>query len=563
MLRRNSNLLQLQIWCVAIFFVVGCDGGSKIDHKAIPSSEEYGAPGRILRRGIPGEPQTLDPQLVDDSYSNQVIWDLYEGLTALDREGAVAPGIANSWTVDQTGTVYTFSIRPNAKWSDGDRVYAREFVAGLRRAVDPRTASGSAALLSVIKNANEIIGGKKPVAELGVSAPTDASIRLELERPAPYILQVLAEPVASPLHQRQKKEPTGDSSSPNGMVTDGPYVLASRVPNSYLDLTRNTYYWDAQHVAVKNIRYVNAESEATELREYIAGEMDLTYSVPTPDLSRVVRDFPDQLQTAPILGTLYLALDVSKPPLRDNRELRQALSMAIDRSFIAQHLTLGVTPAYAFVANGIKDYYPPAYEWANWPRDQQLSYARRLYERSGYSQTKPLRLRLYFNAGEGIQRIMVAVAGGWKQNLGVETTLLSDEFRVFLTGRKDHSRWDVARLGWWADYNDPSSFLELFSKNSIQNDPAYSSSEFNSLLDSARADSNTAERMNYLRKSEEVLLNDYPIIPIYFYTAARLVKPYVGGAHISALRRTYSKHLFWKMPSEGHAPMEIPLTPKQ
>jgi len=543
-----TSQLRLRVCCIAIFFVVGCHGKSKNEHNAVLPSQGRETPARVLRRGIPGEPQTLDPQLVDDSYSNQVVWDLYEGLTALDRVGAVTPGIADSWTLDPTGMVYTFSIRPNAKWSDGERVYADEFVAGLRRAIDPRTGSGSASLLSVIKNATEIIGGKKSVAELGVSAPTETSIRLELERPAPYILQVLAEPVASPLHRKQEKATDG-SSFPNATVTDGPYVLASRVPNSYLDLTRNTYYWDAEHVAVKNIRYVNAESEATELREYIAGQMDLTYSLPTPDLSRVVRDFPDQLQTAPILGTLYLALDLSKPPLRDDRDLRQALSMAVDRSFIAEHLTLGVTPAYAFVANGIKDYDPPAYAWATWPRDKQLSYARRLYERSGYSQTKPLHLKLYFNSGEGIQRIMAAVAGGWKQNLGVETTLLSDEFRVFLTGRKDHSRWDVARLGWWADYNDPSSFLEVFSKNSIQNDPGYSSSEFNSFLDSARTDSNTLERMTFLRKSEEVLLNDYPIIPVYFYTAARLVKPYVGGANISALRRTYSKHLFWKSPS--------------
>lgn len=544
----SNLLLRCTILCVAILLAVGCDEKSKIQRDTARLSQAQGPIGRVLKRGIPGEPRTLDPQLADDTYSYQVVWDLYEGLTALNRDGTISPGVADSWTSDPTGTVYTFSIRPNAKWSDGDRVYAEEFVAGFRRAVDPRTASGSAALLSVVKNANEIISGKKAVTELGISAPNDNSIRLELERPAPYILQILAEPVAAPSHKRRNSSAEVPLSA-DATVTEGPYVLANRVPNSYIDLVRNKHYWDAEHVAVDNIRYINAESEATELREYIAGELDLTYSVPTPDLPRVVRDFADQLQTAPILGTLYLALDVSEPPLRDNRDLRQALSMAIDRSLIAEHLTLGVTPAYAFVASGIKDYDPPSYSWASWSRGQQLSYARKLYERSGYSQTHPLHLTLYFNSGEGIQRIMIAVAGGWKQNLGVETTLLSDEFRVFLTGRKDRSRWDVARLGWWADYNDPSSFLEIFSKTSSQNDPDYTSSEFNSLLDSARADAEPNERMMFLRKSEEVLLNDYPIIPIYFYTAARLVKPDVGGAQLSALRRTYSKHLFWKAAS--------------
>jgi oligopeptide transport system substrate-binding protein len=551
-LHRATKLLLSQLLCAAIFFASGCDNQSTVDHNSARSAD-LGSKGRVLRRGLPGEPQTLDPQLADDTFSDQVVWDLYEGLTALDRDGTVTPGVAESWTTNPTGTTYTFSIRSNAKWSDGERVYAAEFVAGLRRAVDPRTASGSADLLSVIKNASEIIAGKKSVAELGVTAPSENSIRLELERPAPYILQILAEPIAAPFHQRHDTNGKS-SSSANAMVTDGPYVLASRVPNSYLDLTRNTYYWDAEHVAVDKIRYVNAESEATELREYVAGDLDLTYTVPTPDLTRVKRDFADQLQTSPILGTLYLALDVSEPPLRDNRDLRQALSMSIDRSFIAEHLTLGVTPAYSFVAHGIRDYEPPSYQWASWPRDQQLSYARGLYARSGYSHANPLHLKLYFNSGEGIQRIMVAVAGGWKQNLGVETTLLSDEFRVFLNGRKDHSRWDVARLGWWADYNDPSSFLEIFSRTSGQNDPVYRSSVFNSLLDSARADADANERLMFLRKSEEVLLNDYPIIPIYFYTAARLVKPYVGGAEISALRRTYSKHLYWRGASQAAPP---------
>jgi oligopeptide transport system substrate-binding protein len=537
------KLLLCHVMCAAFVSSSGCGQSGK---EQAASNATGGRPDdekRVLRRGLPGEPRTLDPQLADDTFSYQIVWDLFEGLTSLERDGSVGPGIASSWSTDATGTIYTFSIRPEAKWSDGERVLADEFVAGLERVVDPASASGSAALLGVIKNANEIIAGKKSVTQLGVSAPNESSVRIELERPAPYILQVLADPIATPLHRRQRSNPTLPAS---GIITDGPYVVASRVPNSSIELTRNPYYWDAQHVAIQYIRYVNAESEATELRQYTAGQLDLTYSIPTPDLARVSANFRDQLQTAPILGTLYLALDMTEAPLRDSRDLRQALSMGVDRELIAEHLTLGVIPAYAFVASGIKGYESPAYSWASWPRDRQLSYARNLYERAGYSSAHPLHLTLYFNSGEANQRIMTAVAGAWKQNLGVETTLLNEEFRVFLSGRKDRSRWDVARLGWWADYNDPSSFLENFSSTSSQNDPGYESSEFNHLLDSARLELNSMERMNTLRESEKILLGDYPIIPIYFYTAARLVKPYVGGAQISPLRRTYSKHLFWR-----------------
>jgi oligopeptide transport system substrate-binding protein len=272
----------------------------------------------------------------------------------------------------------------------------------------------------------------------------------------------------------------------------------------------------------------------------------MTSTIPAPDLERMIRNHGDEIQTAPILGTLYLALDVTEPPFRGSRDLRQALSMAIDRDLISDHVTVGVTPAYTFVSKGISGYKPPQYEWSTWSRDRQLEYARRLFAQSGYSDKKPLHITLYFNSGESIQRIMIAIASSWKKNLGVTTELVSDEFRVFLEGRKNHSRWDVARLGWYADYDDPASFLEVFSRNNSQNDPGYVSSEFNALVDDARVEPNPDKRIQLLRKSENILLNDYPIIPVYFYSARRLVKPYLGGASITPLNHTYSKHLFWK-----------------
>jgi oligopeptide transport system substrate-binding protein len=148
--------------------------------------------GILLRRGLPGDPRTLDPQLADDQFSLQVVRDLYEGLTAEDSSGRVIPGIATSWTIDGTGTIYIFHLRPGAKWSNGAPLTAGEFVDGLRRAVDPKTASGDAVLLSVIKGATEVIAGRKNATELGVISLDDSSVRVELEHPAPFILQVLS-----------------------------------------------------------------------------------------------------------------------------------------------------------------------------------------------------------------------------------------------------------------------------------------------------------------------------------------------------------------------------------
>jgi oligopeptide transport system substrate-binding protein len=544
-------LLQCGTLLFTITAAVGCTGKSPSDTNVASQRARNDKLNdvRVLRRGLPGEPRTLDPQLADDTFSFPVLRDLYEGLTAEDRNGQVVPGAAESWTVDETGTVYIFKLRPNAKWSNGDPTVASEFVQGLRRAVDPQTASGSSALMAVIKGASDIIAGRKKVNDLGVSAIGESTVRIELEHPAPFVLQILSEPIAAPTHSPTNSVAANTGSGDKAKVSNGPYTLASRILGSFIELSRNPNYWDASNVRIERIRYINAESEATEIREYEAGQVDMTSTIPAPDLARVTQQYGDQIQTAPILGTLYLALDITEPPLRDNRDLRQALSMAVDRDLISDRVTLGVTPAYTFVAKGISTYKPPEYQWSEWSRDRQLAYARNLFSHSGYSEKKPLHLTLYFNSGESIQRIMIAIAASWKKNLGVVTDLLSDEFRVFLAGRKDHSRWDVARLGWYADYDDPASFLEVFSKNNSQNDPGYASPEFNNLIDAARIEPVPEKRLQLLQRSEEVLLSDYPVIPVYFYTSRRLVKPYLGGAAITPLNHTYSKHLFWKSAS--------------
>jgi oligopeptide transport system substrate-binding protein len=541
-------LLRCSTCLVAITAMVACSGKGPNSGNGDSASGQGDKlnPARILRRGLPGEPRTLDPQLGEDTFSFPVLRDLYEGLTAEDRNGQIVPGAAESWTVDKTGTVYTFLIRRDAKWSNGDRTLASEFVHGLQRAVDPQTASGSSALLAIVKGASDIIAGRKKVMDLGVTAISESSVRIELEHPAPFILQILSQPIAAPTHVQANVSSGNPVPVDKVKVSNGAYMLVSRIPGSFIELVRNPNYWDASNVLIERVRFVNAESEATQIREYVTGQLDMTSTIPAPDLDRITQKYAAEIQTAPILGTLYLALDVSEPPLRDNRDLRQALSMALDREFISEHVTVGVTPAYTFVAKGTSGYKAPTYRWSEWTREHQLTYARTLFTHSGYSEKKPLHLTLYFNSGESIQRIMIAVAASWKQNLGVVTDLVSDEFRVFLAGRKDHSRWDVARLGWYADYDDPASFLEVFSMNNSQNDPGYVSPDFNKLIDSARIEPNPDERIRLLQKSEEVLLSDYPIIPVYFYTARRLVKPYLGGAEITPLDHTYSRHLYWK-----------------
>jgi oligopeptide transport system substrate-binding protein len=498
-----------------------------------------------LRRGLPGEPRTLDPQLADDQFSLQVVRDLYEGLTAEDSSGRIVPGIAASWTVDQTGTVYVFHLRRDARWSNGAPLTAKEFVDGLRRAVQPETGSGDAVLLSVVKGATDITSGHKNASELGVAAIDESTVRIELEHPAPFILQILSQPIAAPSYEGAPLAIKEESSNKNLGPYDGPYVLAGRIPGSFIDLTRNGNYWNASRVAIEKVRYVNVESEATELHEYIAGELDMTFTLPLADFKRISEQLGQQVQIDTTLGTTFLALNLENPDLRDH-DLREALSIAVDRDAIAQHVLPGVQPAYTLVASGSSGYTPPKYEWMDWDRAHQLSFAKSLYARAGYSEKNPLRVRLYSASGETNQRVMIAVAGSWKQNLGVISELISEEFRVFLVGRKDKSRWDVERVRWDADYDDPTSFLDVLAPGSNENDSGYNNPRFSELIRQATVEPRPNVRLDYLRHAEESMLNDYPIIPIYFVRSRRLVKPYVGGAQINPMDRTYSKNLFWR-----------------
>src|SRR5882724_9653328 len=222
---RVRILLRCGILLTVIAGTAGCTG----DGGPVRFQGDVSNAMRMLRRGLPGEPRTLDPYLAEDTFSFPVLRDLYEGLTSEDRSGTIVPGAAESWTVDTTGTVYTFLLRPKAKWSDGDPTVATEFVQGLRRAVDPKTASGSSELLAVIKGASDIIAGRKKVTDLGVTAIGESSVRIELEHPAPFVLQILSEPIAAPEHIHVNPEILTQGSADKTKVTNGAYTLVSRI----------------------------------------------------------------------------------------------------------------------------------------------------------------------------------------------------------------------------------------------------------------------------------------------------------------------------------------------
>jgi oligopeptide transport system substrate-binding protein len=498
-----------------------------------------GSHGLKLQRGISGEPASLDPAAAADNFSTQVIQDVYEGLTRESSNGEVVPGVASSWDVDPSGTKYTFHLRPNATWSNGKHVVAREFVASWQRVLDPKQGSPVSSELRLLKGAAAIISGNSPPTTLGVTAQGSDVLIVNLEQPAPYLPQVLAHSAAFPIYS----DSSARSHAAISWVSNGPFVLSNWLPGTSIELKQNAAYWDRANVQLDSVDYQIAPDQNSQFAAYRSGQLDMTDTVPPNAIETLRKESPRELVIAPLLATAYYGLNLEAPQLQGNLKLRKALSMAIDRRRLVASLALGQTPAFSLVPPGTWNYEPQQLDWESLSDADRIVEAQRLYTEAGFTRSTPLRLRLLFNSSPSIKQTAILVAAMWKEELGVQTTLADEEFRVFLESRHDKHKWDVVRMAWTADYNDASSFLDILRTNSSNNDTGYSSALFDKFLDEAANAADSNIRRGILAKAERSMLDDYPIIPLYFLVSKRLVKPYVLGVKPNALDRVSSKGL--------------------
>jgi oligopeptide transport system substrate-binding protein len=426
-------------------------------------------------------------------------------------------------------------------WSNGKRVRAQDFIVAWQRVIDPKHASPLAEFLRPVAHAAEIIKGQLMPDQLGVRAPSDDVLVVQLQQPAPYFLQLLTHTATFPIYSEQ----AAAAHNQEQWVSNGPYVLTSWIPSGNLHLTKNSRYWSAHNVRIQHVEYVPISDENSELRQYRAGQLDVTHTIPSSALPTLLNERRNEILTAPYLGTVYYSVNMKAPAYSQNSKLRQALAMAIDRRRLQSTiLVFGQTPAYAFVPPGTWNYDQQPWQWGAESDDDRVVQARALYTAAGYSLENPLHLRCLIGDGSATKAIAIAIASMWKEALGVDTQLISEEYRVFLNSRKDISRWDVARLSWTADFNDAGNFLEVFRSTSPNNDSGYINPQYDSLLDDATSTPDANRRKELLEKAERLMLSEYPIIPIYFYSSKRLIKPYVKGARTNPLNRLYTKHLY-------------------
>jgi len=497
----------------------------------------------VLHRGNGGEPDTLDPHLSEESASGRIVRDLYEGLTAEAPDSSIVPGVARAWEVDAAGTTYIFHLREDALWSNGEPVTAADFVFALRRSLDPRTAAPLAEMLWPIRNARAISEQRLPVSELAVRAISPVTLVIDLESPTPYFLSLLANPIAFPVHQATLENHGRRFARAGVKVSNGPYHLTEWATQSHIRLDRNEYYWARDDVDIDTVLFHVTEDVTSEFNRFRAGELDFTFQVPHNQFHWSRENLGGQLKSDPYLSTYFLLLNFRSAGLDDVR-VRKALSMAIDREVLAERVIgTGETPAYAFVPESMPGYPEIRYEWSAWPMAQRLEEARGLLTEAGYGADNPFRPSLHYNTSENHRRIAVAVASMWREQLGVEASVLNMEWKALMQLRRDSRGWQVLRFGWVADYADPNAFLELLTSGHGQNTLGWSNPAYDDTLARANMESDPDARAELLRKAEMLMLEDYPLIPIFFSVSKHLVSNRVHGYQANPMNRTYTRHL--------------------
>lgn len=509
---------------------------------------------QVVRRGNGEEPETLDPHLAQGGPAAHVLRDLFEGLTAESAEGDIIPGTALRWNISRDARTYTFYLRRDITWSNGDPLNAEDFVYSLQRALNPETASSAARTLLPILNAREVLAGELPVEELGIVLLDEFTLQITLTGPTPYFLGLLASPVAYPVN-RQNVDAFGDQfSKPGQLVSNGAYVLKSWTPRVSIELEKNPNYREVEQVIVERVVYFPTEDRSTEIKQFRSAALDWTNEVPNNQFKWLQQHYPDELVISPWVGSYFLGFNLTQEPFVDNPSLRMALILAINRQIITEKVTqFGETPSFSLVPPGIDGYVPFSADYADWTQDERDHEARRLYEQAGYSEERPLRIEIRYNTSDNHKKIALAVASMWKQVLGVHATLVNEELRVFLQNREQKIITQVFIAGWISDYNDPYSFLELFRTGHGRNDYGYSNSTFDDLLDEVGLERVRARRERLMFEAERVLMSDYVIIPIYTYVTKRLVNPHLKGWQNNVMDHHPTRYMF-VLKSRGNEP---------
>jgi oligopeptide transport system substrate-binding protein len=488
----------------------------------------------VFQRGNAAEPDTLDPHLASTSWENHIIGDLFLGLTTEDAQAHPIPGIAESWTTSEDGLTWVFKIRKGMVWSDGVPIKASDAVFGLRRLMDPKTASKYASMLYLIQNAEEVNAGKKPLTELGVRAIDAGTVELKLTQPAPFLPGLLTHYTSFPMPEHIISKFGTEWTKPGNMVSSGAYMLDTWIANDYVKIIKNPKFYDAANVAIDEVFFYPTEDERGALTRFRAGELDANITnrgFPVDQIEWLKTNMPGQGRINAYLANEYIVANTRRKPFDDPR-IRRALSLALNREIYATKVYRdGRIPAYSFVPPGIDNYetnIKPRLDFADWPMPKRIAEAKRLLAEAGYGPDNPLKFDFNAMTGYDARRASAAITTMWRE-IGINTKPLTNEPKTHYNIIQAFD-FDVAWAAWVGDYNDPQTFLYLMEGNAgAFNYAGYKNKDYDALMDQAKQTLDLKKRADIMANAEQKGMDDTATIPLTFTTTKNLVGPQVKG----------------------------------
>lgn len=522
--RKKSKawLLVLVLALIVSSVMMGCG-----DKKDVPVSEKK------ITYNLGAEPEILDPALQTGLPESTVLNAVMEGLYRYGPDKKLLPGIAENVSVLDDGKKYVFKIRKGARWTNGDPVNAHDFEYSWKRLLDPRTGAEYAYEAFCIKNGEKFNMGQVGAEQVGVRAVDDYTLEVELEAPAPYFLELTAFSNFFPVNRRAVEDDPRWHTRPETYVSNGPFKIAAWEPQQKMVLVKNPSYWDADSVKLDKLVITFVEDANTELAMFKSKKIDVSENPPVSDVKRLISDGTAVVLPEP--STYYYVFNVKKKPF-DNKKVRQAFSLAINRKAIVENITqAGEKPALAFVPYGFPDADPGRdfrSAGGSYFKDNDVETARKLLEEAGYPGGRGLpEIEILYNTGESNQKIAEAIAQMWRTGLGVRVSLRSMEWGAFLQARGTGD-YMVASAGWSPDYNDPMTYLDINITNSGNNVSFWSNKTYDKLISQAKATNDQKIRMRKMHEAEKILMDEMPLAPIYFYVNVNMYQPWIKGVFV-------------------------------
>ncbi|HYK72944.1 MAG TPA: peptide ABC transporter substrate-binding protein [Pseudoneobacillus sp.] len=520
---------------VAIMLLVsGCSSFDKEASTNSSQADHKSGEKKILRTNNSEEPGSLHPGLAEGTHDSWVLNHVFEGLTVKSPKGEILPGMAKSWESSEDGLTWTFHLKEGMKWSNGDPLTAKDFEYAWKYVLNPETGSVYSYQLYYLKGAEDYNAGKAGEEAVGVKALDSQTLEVTLSQPTPYFIDLTSFYTYYPINKKVQEENPDWYKNGDTYVSNGPFKLTEWKHKEKIVLEKNDLYYDKDKINLDGVELSIIVDGNTAWQMYKSGDFDLLTekSLPPDVTGKLIADKDPEMHNGPDLATYYLSINTKVKPF-NNPKIRKALSMTINRQEIVEHVAQGgQKPAFSLVPPGILDVNGDFQENAGELIQEDVKAAKALFEEGlkeeGLKKLPPF-VYLY-NTDEKHKAIGETIQESWRKNLGIEMTLENVEQQVKLDRQKTGD-YVVSRSGWIGDYVDPMTFLDLFLSDASYNDPKWGNKEYDELIQLAKTSDDTAIRMDAMHKAEEILMDESPIIPIFFYTKPHVYKPNVTGIY--------------------------------